>query len=144
MANHCATDLGFLSFVCESMVMAVKEIGNKNSSLRVMINFYLKTLCSAILHSLSQKKKKKKKKMSNDENFVAHLMPFLLKGLKSKCVDYKRANYLILSHLSNIFTFQTNVKDEILNVMSKVKRTNRFDWINNDDEHFFFSSGFRR
>ena len=24
MANHCATDLGFLSFVCESMTMAVK------------------------------------------------------------------------------------------------------------------------
>lgn len=87
-----------------------------------MINFYLKTLCSAILHSLSQTKKKKKKKTSNDENFVAHLMPYLLKGLKSKCVDYKRANYLILSHLSNIFTFQSNVKDEILNVMSKVSR----------------------
>lgn len=88
-----------------------------------MINFYLKTLCSAILHSLSQKKKKKKKKISNDENFVAHLMPYLLKGLKSKCFDYKRATYLILSHLSNIFTFQTNIKDEILNVMSKVNRS---------------------
>lgn len=48
-------------------------------------------------------------------------MPFLLKGLKSKCLDYKRATYLILSHLSNIFTFQNNIKDEILNVISKVR-----------------------
>lgn len=48
-------------------------------------------------------------------------MPYLLKGLKSKCLDYKRATYLILSNLSNIFTFQTNIKDEILNVMSKVR-----------------------
>lgn len=48
-------------------------------------------------------------------------MPFLLKGLKSKCLDYKRATYLILSHLSNVFTFQNNIKDEILNVLSKVK-----------------------
>lgn len=87
-----------------------------------MINFYLKTLCSTILHSLShQKKKKKKKKLANDESFIAHLMPFLLKGLKSKCLDYKRATYLILSHLSNVFTFQNNIKDEILNVLSKVR-----------------------
>lgn len=48
-------------------------------------------------------------------------MPYLLKGLKSKSMDYKRANYLILSHLSNIFTFQGNIKDEILNVLSKVR-----------------------
>ena len=48
-------------------------------------------------------------------------MPFLLKGLKSKCLDYKRATYLILSHLSNVFTFQNNIKDEILNVLSKVR-----------------------
>jgi hypothetical protein len=24
MANHCATDLGFLNFICESTAMAVK------------------------------------------------------------------------------------------------------------------------
>jgi hypothetical protein len=48
-------------------------------------------------------------------------MPYLLKGLKSKSFDYKRATYLILSHLSNIFTFQTNIQDEILNVLSKVR-----------------------
>jgi hypothetical protein len=92
----------------------------------VIINFYIKTLCSTILHSLSHKKKKKKKNNSNEENFLAHLMPYLLKGLKSKCVDYKRANYLILSHLSNIFTFQINIKDEILNVLSKVNKYELF------------------
>ncbi|CAF0784428.1 unnamed protein product [Adineta steineri] len=119
MANRCATDLGFLNFICESTAMAVKEFGSNHSSLRVIINFYLKTLCSTILHSLSHKKNKKKKKNSNEENFIAHLMPFLLKGLKSKSTDYKRATYLVLSHLSNIFTFQTNIKDEILNVLSK-------------------------
>lgn len=86
----------------------------------MIINFYLKTLCSTILHSLSHKKKKKKHS-ANEENFIAHFMPYLLKGLKSKCLDYKRATYLILSNLSNIFTFQTNIKDEILNVMSKVR-----------------------
>jgi hypothetical protein len=86
----------------------------------VIINFYLKTLCSTILHSLSHKKKKKKKNL-NEENFIAHFMPYLLKGLKSKSLDYKRATYLILSHLSNIFTFQINIKDEILNVLSKVR-----------------------
>jgi len=86
----------------------------------VIINFYLKTLCSTILHSLSHKKKKKKKNF-NEENFIAHFMPYLLKGLKSKSLDYKRATYLILSHLSNIFTFQINIKDEILNVLSKVR-----------------------
>jgi hypothetical protein len=105
----------------------VKEFGHKHSSLRVTINFYLKTVCSTILHSLSHKnngknnKKKKLKKSNHDESFIAHLMPYLLQGLKSKCLDYKRATYLILSHLSNIFTFQTNVKDEILNVLSKVR-----------------------
>ncbi|CAF1260717.1 unnamed protein product [Adineta ricciae] len=121
MANRCATDLGFLNFICESAAMAVKEFGSNHSSLRVIINFYLKTLCSTILHSLSHKKKKKKKNKTNlnEENFIAHLMPYLLKGLKSKSVDYKRATYLILSHLSNIFTFQTNIQDEILNIVSK-------------------------
>ncbi len=51
-------------------------------------------------------------------------MPYLLKGLKSKSLDYKRATYLILSHLSNVFTFQTNIQDEILNVLSKVRESN--------------------
>jgi hypothetical protein len=82
------------------------------------MNFYLKTLCSTILHALSHKKKKSKKKI-NDENFIAHLMPYILKGLKSKCLDYKRATYLILSHLSNTFTFQSNIINEILNVLAK-------------------------
>ncbi|CAF3430204.1 unnamed protein product [Rotaria sp. Silwood1] len=118
MANRCATDLGFLNFICESTTMAVQEFGSNHSSLRVIINFYLKTLCSTILHSLSHKKKKKKKN-SNEENFIAQFMPYLLKGLKSKSLDYKRATYLILSNLSNIFTFQTNIKDEILSVLSK-------------------------
>lgn len=71
---------------------------------------------------VSSEERKKKKKTANDESFIAHLMPFLLKGLKSKCLDYKRATYLILSHLSNIFTFQNNIKDEILNVISKVEK----------------------
>ncbi|CAF5108799.1 unnamed protein product [Rotaria sp. Silwood1] len=121
MANRCATDLGFLNFICESTTMAVQEFGSNHSSLRVIINFYLKTLCSTILHSLSHKKKKKKKN-SNEENFIAQFMPYLLKGLKSKSLDYKRATYLILSNLSNIFTFQTNIKDEILSVLSKVRQ----------------------
>ena len=95
-----------------------------------MINFYLKTLCSTILHSLSHKKKKKKKSI-NDEQFIAQFMPYLLKGLKSKCTDFKRANYLILSHLSNIFTFQINIRDEILNIISKVIR-NRQSFPSND------------
>ncbi|CAF2088985.1 unnamed protein product [Rotaria magnacalcarata] len=118
MANRCATDLGFFNFICDSVAMAVQEFGSSHSSLRVIMNFYLKTICSTILHSLSHKKKKKKKN-SNEENFIAQFMPYLLKGLKSKCLDYKRATYLILSNLSNIFTFQTNIKDEILNVTSK-------------------------
>ena len=52
-------------------------------------------------------------------------MPYLLRGLKSKCLDYKRASYLILSHLSNIFTFQINIRDEILNVISKVRHKDK-------------------
>ena len=72
------------------------------------------------MHSIS-KKKKKQKKNSDDEKFIAQLMPYLLKGLKSKCSEYKRATYLILSNLSNVFTFQTNIRDEILNVLSKVR-----------------------
>lgn len=49
-------------------------------------------------------------------------MPYLLKGLKSKCADLRRANYLILSQLSNVVTFQKNVQEEILTIISKVNR----------------------
>lgn len=82
----------------------------------MIINFYLKTICSTILHTLSTTTKKK----SDDEKFVAQLMPYLLKGLQSKCAEYKRATYLILSNLFDVFTFQTNLRDEMLNDLSKV------------------------
>ncbi|CAF0748543.1 unnamed protein product [Didymodactylos carnosus] len=115
LANRCATDFGFLNFVCEMISMAVKDFGPNHSSLRVMISFYLKTLCSTIIHNMSVNRKKN----DIDENFISNLMPYVLKGLKSKCLLLKRATYLVLSHLSETFTFQQDVIEDILKVLAK-------------------------
>ncbi|CAH1243056.1 HEATR1 [Branchiostoma lanceolatum] len=98
--NHCAADLGFLTFICDMVQKAVKVHSSLDSSapspMRALISFYATTILGALEVTEVIK-----------ENMVTKLLPYILKGLKSRSIlDYKAASYLIIGQLANKITMQ--------------------------------------
>ena len=60
-----------------------------------------------------------------NEKIMSVLVPALVRGLKSKCVDYKAASYMVLSQLATHTTLQTDVVTSMLQVLTKV----RVNWL---------------
>ncbi|XP_035698603.1 HEAT repeat-containing protein 1-like [Branchiostoma floridae] len=98
--NHCAADLGFLTFICDMVQKAVKVHSSLDSSapspMRALISFYATTILGALEVTEIIK-----------ENMVTKLLPYIIKGLKSRTIpDYKAASYLIIGQLANKITMQ--------------------------------------
>ncbi|KAM3930872.1 HEAT repeat-containing protein 1 [Leptodactylus fuscus] len=92
LITHCYKDMDFLEFICNLVTKSLKAFSDDPQSaakLRVLINFYYITVLAAldaadwISHT-----------------FVAKLLPYIQKGLKSSVVDYKAATYMIICQLA--------------------------------------------
>lgn len=94
--THCYKDPGFLQFVCNMVPLAIKaskasthqDASRSESALRLTYSFYVSTVIGAIEQA-----------GAIQEEFLAILVPFLTKGLKSSHLDYKVATYMVLSQL---------------------------------------------
>ncbi|XP_019632440.1 PREDICTED: HEAT repeat-containing protein 1-like [Branchiostoma belcheri] len=98
--NHCAADLGFLTFICDMVQKATKLHSSQDSSapspMRALVSFYATTILGALEVTETIK-----------ENMVTKLLPYVLKGLKSRAIlDYKAASYVIIGQLANKITMQ--------------------------------------
>ncbi|XP_071850119.1 HEAT repeat-containing protein 1-like isoform X2 [Apostichopus japonicus] len=114
--THCWKDPGFLQFVCNMVPYAIKahkavkgrDPSRSDSALRIMFSFYASTVIGAMEHGKSMK-----------EQFLATLVPFLMKGLKSSYVDYRVASYMVLSQMSAQATLDERLLLPIMDTMCK-------------------------
>ncbi|XP_069810466.1 HEAT repeat-containing protein 1 [Dendropsophus ebraccatus] len=89
---HCYKDMDFMEFICGLVTKSVKAFSEDSESkakLRVLISFYVSTIVAA-LEAADR----------ITETFVAKLLPYVQKGLKSSLVDYKAATYMIVCQLA--------------------------------------------
>ncbi|KAG9484188.1 hypothetical protein GDO78_009869 [Eleutherodactylus coqui] len=92
LITHCCKDMGFMEFICSLVTKALKvfsEESENEAKLRVLISFYVSTIVAALETA-----------ESISHMFVAKLLPYVQKGLKSSLVDYKAATYMIVCQLA--------------------------------------------
>lgn len=91
LVQRCLTDRSLLRFVCE----LGKELGSAQVGARAVAPFYAALLCEIVAAA-----------PVIDEDFVAVLLPYLLKGLSADVIpDFRAATYMILVQLATRVTF---------------------------------------
>ncbi|XP_033103567.1 HEAT repeat-containing protein 1-like [Anneissia japonica] len=112
LLNQCSSNLGFLKFVGDILLKAIKaHSGSKENAsnvLRVVIAFYASTFVGTLENI-----------RVITENHVSALLPYLLKGLKSKMVDYKAATYMVVCQLVVKATLKEELLHPLINSLSK-------------------------
>ncbi|XP_071954262.1 HEAT repeat-containing protein 1-like [Antedon mediterranea] len=113
LLNQCCSNISFLKFVGDILLKTIKAhttptTDNKSNLLRVVIGFYASTFVGALenLRIVT-------------ENHVSTLIPYLLKGLKSKMVDYKAASYMVMCQLVAKATLKEELLHPLINSLSK-------------------------
>lgn len=86
--NKAATDKGFFDFVCNTTLEAVKEFGPHAHLLQTQLNFYGSVVVGAL-----------EVVGSVQEWHICTILPSLLKGLTSGCIDFVSASYIITARL---------------------------------------------
>ncbi|XP_075718875.1 HEAT repeat-containing protein 1 [Rhinoderma darwinii] len=92
LITHCYKDMGFMEFICSLVTKSIKvfsEDTENKAKLRVLISFYVSTIVAAL--DAAEKIL---------DTFVAKLLPYVQKGLKTSLVDYKAATYMIVCQLA--------------------------------------------
>ncbi|KAG8444101.1 hypothetical protein GDO86_009331 [Hymenochirus boettgeri] len=90
--THCYKDMNFMEFICNLVTRSVQEFSEFPGSLaqlRVLISFYVSTIVAALdaVEKIS-------------DVFIAKLLPYIQKGLKTSLLDYKAATYMIICQLA--------------------------------------------
>eukprot|EP00057_Strongylocentrotus_purpuratus_P026403 XP_011680877.1 PREDICTED: HEAT repeat-containing protein 1 [Strongylocentrotus purpuratus] len=117
LVTHCISDRGFLHFICELPLLAIKAHKKtvlpggspnppSNAPLRVMFTFYAATVVSAISSPGAIK-----------EVFLASILPFLLRGLKLDYLDYNGATYMIVCQLGVSATLKNTLLEPLMEAM---------------------------
>ncbi|XP_063963180.1 HEAT repeat-containing protein 1-like [Lytechinus pictus] len=117
LVTHCISDGGFLHFICELPLLAIKAHKKtvlpggsaqqtSNAPLRVMFSFYAATVVSAISTPGAVK-----------EAFLASILPFLLRGLKLHYHDYNGATYMIICQLGVSATLKVTLLEPLMEAL---------------------------
>ena len=110
LVQHCLSDLSFLVFVCEMVprAVAVHKRSPPGSSRSVLALY-----CSTVITVLESEG-------GTDEEVVGRLLPYLLKGLKSRVVEYRAASYMIAGQLVSKASLERRVSTALLDAITKV------------------------
>ena len=111
LVQHCLSDPSFLVFVCEMVPRSISA--HKHSppgSLRSVPAFY----CSTVVLVLDAES-------GCSEDVIGRLLPYLMKGLKSRVVEYRAASYMITGQLVSKVNLQETVSAALLEAVTKVK-----------------------
>lgn len=96
--NHCASDIGFLKFICQDILDKTKA-NESNAQLTVEYAFYCTTIMGALEYS---------KKVSDAQ--LSQLLPTVLKGLASGEPDFISSVMMIVAFL----LVKTKLKEKLL------------------------------
>lgn len=86
--GYGATNAKFLEFVCNFTLDAVKELKNRANTLQTIFAFFTTSIIGALENS----------KVVSESQIVS-ILPVLLKGFKSKVIDFAAASYMITAQL---------------------------------------------
>ncbi|KAM7353776.1 HEAT repeat containing 1 homolog l(2)k09022 [Cochliomyia hominivorax] len=100
--NRAATDKGFFNFICKTTLDAIKEFGPHAHLLQTQLNFYGSVAVGALEVASSVQ-----------EWHISTLLPSLLKGLTSGCIDFVSATYIITARL----VARTQLKSKLCNAL---------------------------
>lgn len=110
LVQHCLSDLSFLVFVCEMVPRAVAvHKRSPSGSLRSVLAFY----CSTVVLVLETES-------AANEEVVGRLLPYLLKGLKSRVMEYRTASYVVAGQLASKTSLEERVSTSLLAAVTKV------------------------
>ncbi|XP_060600074.1 HEAT repeat-containing protein 1-like [Ruditapes philippinarum] len=111
LVNHCATDVAFLSFVCDMVPTAVKESvlteKGEKPKCRVLFSFYATTVIG-VLDTASE-----------SEVIVSTLLPHVTTGMMSGVHEYKAASYMILAQLLHKMKLKADLVKSLQRVLAK-------------------------
>ena len=110
LINHCRADNAFLSFVCDLTIQSVQL----HRTLQHISHPVLGLFAFCVISTIEQKG-------AIDETFVQRIVGPLMKGLKSKHVDFSSATLLIVISLSSRATLTDQVVQVLLETISKVR-----------------------
>ena len=107
--QHCVSDPGFLSFICEMVKEGIGLEGVPPSSLRVLFTFYTSTIVG-VLDMLPKV----------TEKFLSQLLPYLLEGLKSDLSEMVASSYIITAQLCSRCNMEETLVKSLTDSISKV------------------------
>ena len=110
LVQHCLSDPTFLAFVCEMVPRSVSA--HKLApcgALRAVLAFY----CSTIVLVLDSE-------AAASEEIVGRILPYVMKGLKSRVLEYRAASYMVVGQLVTRATLEERVSRSLLDAITKV------------------------
>ncbi|CAH1776175.1 unnamed protein product [Owenia fusiformis] len=106
--NHCAKDPSFMTFLCDMIPQYMKVYGKLNTRpIQVVFSFYATTILGAL------------QAQPVTDTILAHMLPYLTRGCKSKCTDYQAATYMILAQLMTVTKVKFSLLEKLMPALTK-------------------------
>ena len=110
LVQHCISVPAFLVFICEMVPNSISVHKRcPPGTLRSVLSLY----CSTVVLVLDTES-------GLGEEIVGRLLPYLLKGLKSRVVDYRAASYMIVGQLTSKTPLEERLITSLLEAITKV------------------------
>lgn len=109
--NRIASDSFLMSFICESVVYASKELNTPNT-LQVFYAFF----CTSVIGALELAK--------INESHIKNIYGAVREGLKSKSIDFCAASLMVIGQLVNKVKLNRDILNSLVNkLLDKVQHT---------------------
>lgn len=105
LLNRTASDDFLMSFICQSIVYAVKELDTRSNTLQVYYAFF----CTSILGALDVAK--------INESHIKNTYGAVIKGLKSNSIDFCAASLMIIGQLVNKIKLNREILQSFVDTM---------------------------
>ena len=110
LVQHCVSVPSFLVFLCEMVPKAISAHKRCSpASLRSVLALY----CSTVVLVLNTES-------GTSEEIIGRLLPYLLRGTKSRAVEYRAASYMIVGQLVSLTTLDERLVTSLLEAVTKV------------------------
>ncbi|XP_023218799.1 HEAT repeat-containing protein 1-like, partial [Centruroides sculpturatus] len=106
--THCFAEPSILKLICELVPNAINVHGENSSNLRVIVSFYAMTVVGTLANANRV-----------TESLLSTLLPYILRGLKSKNKHYCISAYFIIYQLIGKCTIQEELLAEIVTRITK-------------------------
>ena len=109
VVNHCRSDPSFLTFICDLVTTFIKVMGAESSQLRAVVSLWTCTVLGVI-----------QDRGHVTEKVMSILVPAMVRGLKSRCLDYQAASYMVLAQLTSNTPLKEDLVGSLIPALTKV------------------------